>query len=79
MGENCFYLYDSRSEDEAGQSSVTAKAVVLKVEKFEVLLKLENYIRIVYYSSYPATLYFQVQFVRVNYSSSIETAMKGLL
>lgn len=50
---------------------------MLKFEKLKMLLKLENNIRMFYCSNYPATLYFQVHFVRV--SSSIETTIKDLL
>ena len=50
---------------------------MLKFEKLKMLLKLENYIRMFYCSNYPATLYFQVHFVRV--SSSKETTIKDLL
>ena len=55
----CFFLFDFHSKDEIGRMSATGTSVMLK---FDSLQSLENYIKSVYFSSYPVTLYFQIQF-----------------
>ena len=62
FGENqCFFLFDSHSKDEIGRMSATGPVVLLK---FDSLQSLGNYIKAVYYSNYPMTFYFQVQFLK---------------
>ena len=76
-GNQCFFLFDSQSKDEIGRMSVTGTAVLLK---FDSLQSLENYIKSVYFSNYPMTLYFQVQFLKLkctdNAKSTINNALK---
>ena len=53
-----FFLCASHGKDEIGRMSATGTAVLLK---FDSLQSLQNYIKLVYYSSYPnLTLYFQI-------------------
>ena len=46
-------LFDSHSKDENGQLSSSGTAIL----KFDILHSVENYIRFVYYNSYPLTIY----------------------
>ena len=56
-GNNSIYLVDSRSKNENGNLSSSGTVVLLKFDK---LYSLENYVRSVYYRTFPLTLYFQV-------------------
>ena len=62
LGNQCIFLFDSHSKNEIGRMSAKGTAVLLK---FDSLLSLENYIKLVYYSNYPMTLYFQEQFLKL--------------
>ena len=55
----CFFLFDSRRKYVIGRMSVTGTAVLLK---FDLWQSLKNDIKSVYYSNYPMTLYFQINF-----------------
>ena len=56
-GNDSIYLVDSRSKNENGNLSSSGTVVLLKFDK---LYSLENYVRSVYYRTFPLTLYFQV-------------------
>ena len=77
-GNQYFFLFDSHSKDEIGRVSATGTAVLVK---FDSLQSLENYIKSVYYSNYPMTLYFQIQFLKLkcteNTKSTIKSALKS--
>lgn len=60
---DCIYLFDSHSEDEKSNLSSSGTEVLLK---FDLLYSLGNYIRSVYYNTYPPMYYFQVQFIKVH-------------
>ena len=75
-GNQCFFLFDSQSKDEIGRMSVTGTAVLLK---FDSLQSLENYIKSVYFSNYPMTLYFQVQFLKLKCTDNAKSTIKNVL
>ena len=50
---------------------ITDTAVFLK---FDTLHLLENYLKSVYYNTYPLTLYFQVQFIKAHCSLNANNA-----
>ena len=56
--------------------SATGTAVLLK---FDSLQSLENYIKSVYYSNYPMTLYFQIQFLKLKYRENTKSTIKSAL
>ena len=56
--------------------SATGIAVLLK---FGLLESLQNYIKSVYYSNYPMTLYFQVQFLKIKCTDNANSAIKNEL
>ena len=72
-GNDSVYLFDSHSKDENGNVSSSGTAVLFK---FDTLLSLKNYIRSVYYNAYPLTLYFQMQFIKVDCTVNARTAIK---
>ena len=43
------------------------------------MFSLENYLKSVYYNTYPLMLYFQVQFMKVHYTENTKNAIKSLL
>ena len=55
-GTDSIYLFDSHCKDEYGNLPSSGTEVLLN---FESLNSLENYIKSVYYNSYPHTLYFK--------------------
>ena len=55
-GTDSIYLFDSHCKDEYGNLPSSSTEVLLN---FESLNSLENYIKSVYYNSYPHTLYFK--------------------
>ena len=57
------YIYLIHSKNENSNISRSGTAVLLKVD---TLHQLENYIRLIYCSVYPLTLYFQMQFIKVD-------------
>ena len=71
-----FFLFDSHNKDEIGRMSATGTAVLLK---FVSLQSLENYIKSVYYSNYPMTLYFQVQFLKLKCTENANSKIKKAL
>ena len=75
-GNQCFFLFDSHSNDEIGRMSATGTAVLLK---FDFLQSLENYTKSVYYSNYSMTLYFQVQFLKLKCTENAKSIIKNAL
>ena len=75
-GNQCFFLFDSHSKYEIGRMSVTGTAVLLI---FVSLQSLENYIKSVYYSNYPMTLYSLVQFLKLKYTEKTKSTNKSIL
>ena len=74
-GIDLIYLFDSHSKDNGNLLS-SGMPVLLK---FHTLHSLESYIRSVYYSAYPMTLYFQLQFINVHGTIYAMSAIKCLL
>ena len=72
-GSQCFLLFDSHSKDEIGRKSTAGTAVLLK---FVLLQSLENYTKSVFYSNYPMTLYFQVQFFKLKCTDNAKSIIK---
>ena len=72
-GNDSIYLFDSHSKDENGDVSSFGTAVLIK---FDTLRSSKNYIRSVYYNAYPLTLYFQMQFIKVDCTVNARTAIK---
>ena len=72
-GNQCFCLFYSHSKYEIGRMSATGTAGLLK---FDSLQSLENYIKPVYYSNYPMTLYFQVQFLKLKCTENAKSTIK---
>ena len=72
-GNYSIYLFDSHSKNENGNVSSSGTAVLIK---FDRLLSLENYIRSVYYNAYPLTLYFQMQFIKLDCTVNARIAIK---
>ena len=56
--------------------SATGKAVWPKLDSLQ---SLENYIKSVYYSHYPMTLYFQVQFLKLKRFENVQSTIKNAL
>ena len=56
--------------------SATGTAVLLK---FDSLQSLKNYIKSVYFSNYPMTLWIQVQFLKLNYTDNTKITIKNAL
>ena len=56
--------------------SSSGTAVLLK---FDSLNSAENYVKLVYYNTFPQTLYFQVQFIKVHCSGNTKTVIKCAL
>ena len=78
LGKPVFFSVWLNSKDGIGRMSVTCTTVFLK---FDSLQALENYMKSVYYSNYPMTLYFQLQFLKLkcteNTKSTIKSASKS--
>ena len=70
------YLFDSHRKDENGNLSSFGTAVLLK---FHTLYSLENYVKLVYCNTFPLTLYFHVQFVKVHCTATAKNAIKSEL
>ena len=76
-GSQCFFsLFDAHSKDEIGRMSATGTAVLLT---FDSLQSLENYIKSAYYSNYPMTLEFQVQFLKIKCTKNAKSTIKNTL
>ena len=69
------YLFDSHNKDENGNLSSSGKAVLLK---FDTLHSFKYYAALVYYSAYPMTLYFQLQFRKVYCTVNAKSPIKCL-
>ena len=77
-GRNCFYLFDSHSNDGEGNNiSQICKAVLLKFDTFS---NLGEYIKQIHYNGHiNQTLYFQIQFVNVVCTREIKQHNEGKL
>ena len=76
-GSQCFFsLFDAHSKDEIGRMSATGTAVLLK---FDSLQSLKNYIKSAYYSNYPMTLEFRVQFLKIKCTENAKSTIKNTL
>ena len=75
-GTDCTHLFDFLTKDEYGNLSSSGTAVLLK---FDSLNLLENFIRLVYYNTFPQNLFFQVQFIKVHCSVNTKTVIKCAL
>ena len=75
-GTDSIYMFDSHSKDEYRNLSSSSTAVFLK---FDSLHLLEIYIRSGYYNTFPHTLHFQVQFIKVHCSANTKTVIKCAL
>ena len=64
---------DFHSKEDNGNLSFSCRAILLK---FDTLCLLENYVKSVYYNSFPLTLYFQQQFIKVFYPANAKNAIK---
>ena len=70
------YLFGSHSKDENGIFSSSGTTVLLI---FDTLDSMQSYIKSVYYNNYTLTLYFQVQFMKVDCIASTKKAIKFAL
>ena len=66
------YLIHIAKDDNSNVSSFSIAVLI----KLDILLSLENCIRSVYYNAYPLTLYFQMQFIKVEWTINTKTAIK---
>ena len=77
-GNQCFFSIWPTSKHKMGRVSATGATVLIKRDSLQ---SLENYIKLVCYSNYPVTLYFQVQFLKLkcteNRKSTIKSALKS--
>ena len=69
-------MLDSHTKEDYGNLSSSGTAVLLK---FCSLNSLENYVRLVYYNTFPQILYFQVQFIKVPWSANTKTSINCAL
>ena len=67
------YLFDSHRKDDNGNLSSSAAAILLKLD---TLCPLENYVRSVYYNTFPLILYFQMQFIKAHCTGIAKKAIK---
>ena len=72
-GDDSIYLFDSPSKDENGNLSSSGTAILLK---FDTFYSLKNYVRSVYYNTFPLTLYFQVQFIKIHCTATAKNTIK---
>ena len=70
------YLFDSYNKDENSNFSSFGTAVL---PKCDTLHSMQSYIKSVYYNNSPLTLYFQVQFIKVDCTASTKNAIKFAL
>ena len=74
-GKDCVYLFDSHSKDYEGNISQNRSAILMK---FKNLDDLQDYIKLVYYSSqHHKTLYFQMQFISIRCSKNLRESIKS--
>ena len=69
-------MLDSHTKEDYGNLSSSGTAVLLN---FLSLNSLENYVRLVYYNTFPQILYFPVQFIKVPWSVNTKTAINCAL
>ena len=67
-------MFNSHNKGENDNITAAGTAALLK---FESLSSLENYILSVYYTNYPMTLYFQIQFNRVTCTSHARNRVRN--
>ena len=76
-GKDCLYLFDSHSNDYKGNISQNGSAILMK---FENLDNLQDYIKVIYYSSqHHKTFYFQMQFISIRCSINFRESIKSEL
>ena len=74
-GKDCVYLFDSHSKDDEGNISESGSAILMK---FETLDDLEDYIKLIYYSSqHHKTLYLQMQFISIRCANNLKESIKS--
>ena len=77
LAKRLFYLFDSHSKDYEGNISENGSAILMK---FENLDDLQDYIKLIYYSSqHHKTLYFQMQFISIRCSKILRESIKSEL
>ena len=77
LGKRLCYLFDSNSKDYEGNISQNGSAILMK---FENLDDLQDYIKLIYYSSqHHKTLYFQMQFISIRCSKHLRESIKSEL
>ena len=77
LGKDCVYLFDSHRKDYEGNISQNGSAVLMK---FENLDDLQDYIKLIYYSSqHHKTLYFQMQIISIRCSNNLRESIKSEL
>ena len=69
-GNDSIYLFDYHGKDENSNLSIAI---------CNTLYSLENYVRSVYYNTFPLTLYFQVEFLKVHSTATAKNATKSEL
>ena len=67
------YLFDFHSKDENDNLSSSGTAVL---PKLDTLHSLKNYVWLVYYDTFPLTLYCQVKFIKVDCTANANKATK---
>ena len=71
------YLFDSHCKDYEGNISQNGNFILMK---FENLDDLQDYIKLIYYSSqHHKTLYFQMQFISIRCSKNLRESIKSEL
>ena len=70
----CFFIFEFHRKHKIARISATGTAALLK---FDSLQPLENYIKSVYYSNYPVTLYFQIPFLKLKCAENTKSAIKS--
>ena len=77
FGKKCVYLFESHSKDYEGNTSQNGSAILMK---FETLDDLQDYIKLIYYSSqHHKTLYFQMQFISIRRANNLRESIKSEL
>ena len=76
-GKDCLYLFDSHSNDYKGNISQNGSAILMK---FENLDNLQDYIKLIYYSSQHHKIFlFQMQFISIRCSVNLRESIKSEL
>ena len=74
-GSNCFFLFVPHCKNSSGNICQNGTSVLLK---FKTLSKLQEYVKHIYYiCSKHETLYFQIQFINLLYSSEEVKVIKS--